>query len=40
MNLSSIVFYVLRAARFALAVCAVYAAARAVYLKAKKRPVN
>ena len=40
MNLSGIVFYVLRAARFALAVCAVYAAARAVYLKAKKRPVN
>jgi len=40
MNLSGILFYVMRAARFSLAACLVYAACRAAFLAVKRRPVH
>lgn len=40
MNLSGILFYVSRAAGFALIVCGVYAAGRSVYLKVKKQALD
>ena len=40
MNLEGILFFVARAARFSLAVCAVYALCRAVFLFAKRKSVD
>lgn len=40
MNVSVILFYVMRAARFSLAVCAVYGAARLIFLRLKREKID